>query len=132
MSTSTKIAPLARTCGCGCNAQVRSAKSLYVPGHDARHVSKVVRGESTLDTLPSTALRVKANDAIARLEAKASKPSKAVKAAASREGIVRVGRWDYPARQGNLSGAVTRNDKRDGSGKWIAADERVASTFRKV
>lgn len=141
MSTTTAITnqPTFRNCACGCGEKVAS-KTNYRPGHDARHASTLARAavgtgpsfaRDLFKALPSPALQAKASAMLGRLEAKAAKPSKSAKATEWREGIVMVGRWDYPARQDNHGERVERNTKRDGSGEWISANGSSA-TFRKV
>jgi hypothetical protein len=44
-------------------------------------------------------------------------------------GTVKVGRWDYPARQDPSTKAVERNTARDGSGEWVPADPRAQAGF---
>lgn len=135
-----------RKCGCGCDDNV-SGKSMYKPGHDARHAGQVarqiltVRPESTtardvlLDVLPTQALRDKAaalSDLwIAKADAKVEREKeRADRAAAKAEAKaaktpewtdidpVKVGKVEYPARQ-HRDGHVERNSKKDGSGNWL-------------
>lgn len=122
-----------RKCRCGCGEPV-GAKSTYRPGHDARHAGataqKMAATDSTswdslLGALPTPALRAKATAHATRLVAK--KRVAKVKAG-DRPGPapmrpldpIKVGRWEYPAREYN--GKIERNTKRDGSGSWIKAD----------
>lgn len=55
-----------KTCLCGCGELVRTAKALYRPGHDSRHVGLVARrvvlsgDKDALNELPSEALRARA------------------------------------------------------------------------
>ena len=42
-------------------------------------------------------------------------------------GTVKVGRWDYPARQ--VDDYIERNTKRDGTGEWEVATTKVANSF---
>lgn len=55
-----------KTCLCGCGETVRTAKALYRPGHDSRHVGLVARrvvlsgDKRALNELPSEALRARA------------------------------------------------------------------------
>lgn len=160
-------------CRCGCGEHVLSGKSLYRPGHDARHAGNVGRTLAALpdtattnerhevlarlgsDALRDKALRVedkvrtqgrqKAERAAKREQAKTHTPDGtprkrrtpeekiAAKMAARRnlpgaslrepvytEGVVKVGRWTYPARA--YATGVLRNSKRDGSGLWIDHD----------
>jgi hypothetical protein len=119
-ATKASARPVVRLCGCGCGNPVVRKTSNYAPGHDARHASLVARevvesgNHGLLTALPTTALQAKATAMVERLQAKASKPSKATKAT-----TVKVGRWTYPARK--VNGSVERNTKRDGSGEWVAA-----------
>lgn len=63
-TTPATVQPAAGTCRCGCG---QAANRVYLPGHDARHVSKVagwVRSnqatiEEAMDELPTPALRAK-------------------------------------------------------------------------
>jgi hypothetical protein len=119
-------------CKCGtCGEIVGSmGKSLYRPGHDARHAGNIARyvaetGDDTkINDLPTDALRNKAENMVTRLRAKAQvkadrDAAKANKTAKWTEGEpVKVGRWTYPTR---TNGKTTqRNENRDGSGSWIA------------
>lgn len=69
-----------KNCICGCG-QVTSVRANYKPGHDARHASDVAqqiadnprRKTALLHTLPSPALRAKAERAAERLTAKTPK-----------------------------------------------------------
>lgn len=123
MSTKNSTKANLRLCGCGCGTVVKSRKSLYAPGHDARHAGLVARevvatGDMSLikSALPSVALRDKATAMATRL---AEKPVKSSSAKASTVvESVKVGRWTYPARK--VNGKVERNTKRDGSGEWVA------------
>lgn len=47
-----------KPCVCGCGETTGGGN--YRPGHDSRHVSRVVAGEASLDDLPTEALRAKA------------------------------------------------------------------------
>lgn len=126
--TRTATAPAARRtvlttalCGCGCGNPVKSAKSIYVPGHDARHAGLIAREAiATGNAQPvyalSGALQAKALRMIERATTKAVKPAKVEFAPAD---DVKVGRWTYPARV--VDGNLVRNTKRDGSGEWVAA-----------
>ena len=66
------------TCTCGCGEQI-GPRATYRPGHDARHAGVVARSiaadpkqtKTLLLTLPSPALRAKAQRAADRLTAKA-------------------------------------------------------------
>lgn len=148
------VAPAVRTCRCGCGHEVQGKKSIYRPGHDARHAGRVAR--LTLDrptdehefdlieALPSAALRTKAMMMHERLAAKRTngttrlnrkakeagfeRPQQQAVASLDRidegevrevKGTVKIGRWEYPAR--NLGGQVWRNEARDGSGEWVPA-----------
>lgn len=74
-ATATQI-PV-NTCACTCGEQV-GPKAMYRPGHDARHAGAVARAiaadpkqtKALLATLPSDALRAKAQRAVERLTAK--------------------------------------------------------------
>lgn len=130
-------------CACGCGDRCNSTEARYRPGHDARHVSKLLKlvksGECqqnwAIHQLESDSLRVKLVNAIKREETR-----KAMKAAgATNRSIqkmnkhvdtdimtvkdvdpVKIGRWVYPARQ-DKHGNIFRNIKTDGSGEWVAA-----------
>lgn len=135
-----------RKCGCGCDANV-SGKSLYKPGHDARHAGQIARQiltvrpeskaarDALLDALPTPALRDKASALadlwIAKADAKVEREKeRADRAAAKAEAKaaktpewtdidpVKVGKVEYPARQ-HRDGHVERNSKKDGSGNWL-------------
>lgn len=136
-------------CRCGCAEATSSSKTLYKPGHDARHAGNVARAifagasESALTELPTMLLQAKASAMVARLAAKAegksAKRSKSVEipaevvdtngnrlederqASVKQFGTVKAGRWFYPARRFG-DGSVQRNAKRDGSGEWVEFD----------
>lgn len=87
-----------KTCACGCNTPVGS-KSNFAPGHDARLVSQVMKGEkpeSELAPYPKLVAKFQR-----RVEAKTGTPApKPAKAAATDEAgpklrkcAVKVGRW---------------------------------------
>lgn len=63
-----------RQCLCGCGEELKTAKALYRPGHDSRHVGMVARrvvltgNRKVLDELPSEALRARAERAVTGLE----------------------------------------------------------------
>jgi hypothetical protein len=148
MTASTTTAPAKtdfRKCGCGCEANV-SGKSMYKPGHDARHAGQVARAafalhadgntdeaEATFATLPTDALQAKARGMvqgwIEKNNAKAARAAAktAAKAASTPvepefvEGTVKKGRWEYPTRT-YPGGVVEVNSKRDGSGEWVPQD----------
>lgn len=75
-ATATQI-PV-NTCACTCGEQV-GPKAMYRPGHDARHAGAVARAmvenpkqaKALLATLPSDALRAKAQRAVERQTARA-------------------------------------------------------------
>lgn len=141
MSNST-AATTGHLCICGCS-QIITSKATYKPGHDAAHVSfllqgllneeadqgraavttALIRGEAK--NLPSEALQAKFLRAAERLfAAKAPKAPKAKREVVEilDSGTVKVGRWEYPAREIKYSddtSLVQRNEKRDGSGVWI-------------
>lgn len=130
-----------RQCGCGCGAQVVK-KATFRPGHDARFVSILVEvarkdgfSHESLDegmkALPTPALKAKfhrafdnAHDkAVARAEAKTRRGVKSDERTLDGEGWLKVGRWEYPARRWIKASTnefwMERNEKRDGSGKWL-------------
>jgi hypothetical protein len=135
-------------CRCGCGQPVKGKKAEYLPGHDARHAGQVGRAMVgapdsermlLLASLPSEPLRGKARrvyeKALAKRQAQAEREAKRAQRLADRQskaapefvdGTVKKGRWSYPARQ--FANRTMRNEKRDGSGEWVAADE-VAHTF---
>ncbi|QDH48957.1 hypothetical protein KDI96_gp52 [Arthrobacter phage Gisselle] len=176
----TAKATTTRHCNCGCGEATSSSKTMYKPGHDARHAGNVARAmaadyndagnDEKLEALPSANLKHKARMMAARLvEKAATKAERAAKTREARTSIpedrktatetttglaavvaaeeaahaeetateipepmfedetpaykeispVKVGRWEYPARQ-NHFGKTERNAKRDGSGEWIA------------
>lgn len=114
-------------CGCGCGKGVAKGRT-YLPGHDARHASAVARtiaadpsqGGRLLALLPSPALREKARAQAARITGQVEKGNQPVspKPVWVADGVVKVGRWEYPARKRGVQ--VQRNTKRDGSGEWVA------------
>lgn len=119
-----------RQCYCGCGEPV-GPKSLYRPGHDARHAGNIARQISTMDgnewdtylvVLPTPALEAKARAHALRLANKARvaqvKAGQNPAAPPTRDlDPVKVGRWEYPAREFN--GIQQRNTKRDGTGEWV-------------
>ncbi|AZF97690.1 hypothetical protein SEA_CALLIEOMALLEY_54 [Arthrobacter phage CallieOMalley] len=72
-----------RQCNCGCGEATSSSKTMYKPGHDARHAGNVARAmaedyndagnEEKLEALPSANLKHKARMMAARLVEKAAK-----------------------------------------------------------
>ncbi|MGY4541726.1 hypothetical protein ACVWY0_001639 [Arthrobacter sp. UYNi723] len=129
-TTTTEKATVQCTCGCG--EATQSAKSLYRPGHDARHAGLVARDlvasrqegyerQYSEEDLGSDALRAKAVKMAERLTAKAQAQADRAAAKGSKwteAEPVKRGRWIYPTR---TNGKVTQiNDRRDGSGNWTA------------
>lgn len=114
-------------CYCGCGLTVGGrGKSLYRPGHDARHAALVGRllaqGDNRLGDLPSDALRDKAE----RIAHRIANPVKRVRSRKTFPPVwtygvqAKVGRWVYPAR---TDGKVAeRNTKRDNTGEWVPFD----------
>jgi hypothetical protein len=136
-------------CLCGCGDLVLTmGRSLYKPGHDARHAGNLGRlvaesgDDSLLASLPTPALRAKAetvaNNARAKAQAKADRDAaraaqKTAKAQAATSQAddededllpiseIKVGRWTYPVRRDPEDREqLQRNERRDGSGNWIA------------
>lgn len=104
---STTLDPTKR-CGCGCGEPVKG-KSNFLPGHDARLVSQVMKGEKPVSALQAyPALEQKYHDRMdaraAKAEGKAStpkaerpaKPTAEHNAAVVRKCTVKVGRWEKP------------------------------------
>lgn len=129
MTRTASTTVTARLCSCGCGNPVSKAKSLYAPGHDARHAGLVAReavhsafaDRMITDHLPTIALQAKARAMVERLQVKAQAQTVKAEAKAAVERSVepvKVGRWTYPAmRKGST---LLRNTKRDGSGEWVA------------
>lgn len=123
-ATTTRTTATLSLCGCGCGNPVKSAKSIYCPGHDARHAGLAAREAlatgvvGPILNLPTGALQAKAYAMVERLQAKAAKPARQSMVTT---GTVKVGRWTYPARQ-SLDGTIVRNTKRDGSGEWVGIE----------
>ncbi|AZS08774.1 hypothetical protein KDJ02_gp53 [Arthrobacter phage Litotes] len=79
----TAKANTTRQCNCGCGEATSSSKTMYKPGHDARHAGNVARAmaadyndagnEEKLEALPSANLKHKARTMAARLVEKAAK-----------------------------------------------------------
>jgi len=105
-----------RKCTCGCGENV-AGKSLYRPGHDARHAGQIAREVAAdllndaaydhrmaLEVLPTSALRMKALAHAERIVAKATKKVKAQPEAQPEPepqvftGNVKIGRWVYSVR----------------------------------
>lgn len=71
----------AQPCRCGCKAQTVRPEALYLPGHDARHAGQVGRAliadptkaATLLKTLPTPALRTKAEGMVKTAQAKVAK-----------------------------------------------------------
>lgn len=143
MSESKETPETTSVCLCGCEQEVNVK---YQMGHDARHAGIVARQaverakaqgidylmDELYEALPTPALRLKSKRAAAnimskaatRAERKASKRASFGAKDGDRAGIVRIGRWDYPARK-NGRGEVVRNTKRDGSGTWAPANPEL-------
>lgn len=110
-------------CGCGCGEMV-PPKSNYRPGHDARHAGQIgreiaanyaVKGfdrRELLAKLPSDALKAKAEKiaetTIAKAERKGRKDVEPVDVA--EEGLIKIGKTEYPATRSLTTGEVTRVD----------------------
>lgn len=134
-STKPKSDKTNKPCACGCGETTRS---LYRPGHDARHASRVAQEmvgqddaarRAWLTNLPTPALRTKAlriyNRLTKQAQAKAIKQAAREAAKATREkiewemGYAKVGRWVYPARKRpNATKTAYVNERRDGTGAW--------------
>lgn len=112
-----KATPTGTACLCGCGAAT-GKKSLYRPGHDARHAGMVARGEKAMDTLPTQALKDKAAAIIAGRRAKA--------APVVEEGTVKVGRWTYGATREGSTVTYRLKDARE----VRVATEKQALTFQ--
>lgn len=111
-------------CTCGC-AEPIGPKSMYKPGHDARHAGSVARDmavadptswDSMMAELPTGALKTKAKAHALRLANKARvaqvKAGQKPAAPPTRDlDPIKVGRWEYPAREFN--GITQRNAKRE-------------------
>lgn len=136
-------------CGCGCGSLTLSLSATFLPGHDAKLVSRLVRetiaGEGTwlgeprrygkltiqeriallsdgLEALFSKALAVKyVNAAHNAWDRTVNLPRHRQPVADFTRGVVKVGRWEYPARC-LADGTVERNTKRDSSGQWVTED----------
>lgn len=137
-----------RTCACGCGRRV-AGKVRFVQGHDQRLIGILVRASRNGQEIHERsggvmvpgepigyARRVLTGNGVAKLVAAINRPApqpktrKAVAVVAEPiEGIVKVGRWDYPATR-SADGAVSRCVRRDGSGDWMSADDKVAATFK--
>lgn len=133
-------------CLCGCQEHV-AGRAVYRPGHDARHVSVLfghlvdilmdqeedasfskadIQGQidGVFRMLPSDKLQQKLgrmvdNDRNGLYNAFADRGLRVpftTRTAVTE--VVKIGRWEYPVRRDNVG--VWRNEKRDGSGKWVA------------
>ena len=122
-------------CLCGCGVQV-AGKSLYRPGHDARHASQVAQAISVagsdaeyralLAELPTVALKAKAVAQADRIRTKQDskvRATPAVKAPVEVEaapvavsGTVKIGRWVYDAEM--VPGADSLRYRKDASATW--------------
>lgn len=81
-TTGDAKAPTTRACTCGCGLATSSSKTMYKPGHDARHAGQVARrivekhlhgdaAQAELKALPTANLQHKAGQMVTRLLAKA-------------------------------------------------------------
>ena len=141
-------------CACDCGNLTRSPKATFIPGHDAKLVSKLakqmyvaVRDGDTVEEFGletrvkrfSYALQGKIHGAfrLAKIRGArvASAKREATHEAAALDDLidaleapktVKVGRWEYPAKV-TFSGRLLRNTKRDGSGEWVQHQEEVAA-----
>lgn len=134
-------------CKCGCG-EATGKKSNYRPGHDARHAGNVGRAIASasnepgfdrrvlLDTLPTDALKAKAEGVAATAQAKIDKQhARAAAKAAEKavmdapawvEGTAKVGKTEVLARRykdGHVDVLVGTDD-------WKAASKTAAKTFR--
>jgi hypothetical protein len=118
-------------CHCGCKFRVNHPESVFLPGHDQRLKGKLIRaGKAGVDItviFGGVAIGTDAIGAANHLLVTASGidqvRSGVAEAEASRtlvHGVVKVGRWTYPA-FGPAVGqpATKRAPKRDGSGEWV-------------
>lgn len=136
-------------CACACGDRTNSPKSIYRPGHDAKHVTKlvwlVVAGTMTrgaaISYLPSNALIVKFENALSRVLIKEDKTKRANAFKAkindvattnfeeiSQSRTLKIGRWTYPAKVYS-SGSVFYNSKRDGTGEWLPMPPKAELVF---
>lgn len=134
----TKTEAATVQCNCGCGEATQSAKSLYRPGHDARHAGLVARDlvasrlrgherQYSEEDLGSDALRAKALKMTDRLTAKAQ--AQADRAAAKNapqvdsiwkaDGTVKIGRWTYEVQKDQHNNR-RRNENTKGTGGWVA------------
>lgn len=138
------------SCLCGCGTVIQSRKGMYRPGHDARHAGNIGRAlmeagridSDLLEKLPTDKLRDKA---IAMFNKNNERKVTKVQAAQAKEpqvapepeptddveGVVKVGRVEYPAKR-HPDGSITRCTTKDGKGKYVSVDDKVFSTFRKA
>jgi hypothetical protein len=127
------------TCYCGCGAQTARNRA-YRPGHDARHAGQVARAilgtgrQDLLDTLPTQALRDKAQAQVDRGNSGPAKPKTLVSAADAQNGVVdgyvTVNRRRVPAQRFQIDGQTRMNinDAADGSGDWLDAEGYLGKT----
>lgn len=124
----------ANTCRCGCNAEL-TGKSLYRPGHDARHAGQVGRALAAKEITEAQAADLLTPKLLAKALRMATKPVKSpknIKPPKSAptpkfdriEGKVKIGRWYYPAVKQN--GYVTYTNRQ---GEMVQADEKATNTF---
>ena len=117
-------------CACECGGLTRSPKATFIPGHDAKLVSKLARRMYVAyrdgDQVAEFGLWQKARAFSPALQGKLHGAFRLAKVRGGRvrsQGrsipeTVKIGRWEYPTKLSNR-GQVFRNTKRDGSGEWI-------------
>jgi hypothetical protein len=140
-----------RLCNCGCLGKVANRQRLFMQGHDQRLVGKLTRAAVHGVDVAVVDGAIISGDALGMaqhlLNAKGqAKLAHAVKVAVGKRdraqvaqaeapkpqpvaGTVKVGRWDYPAIR-EVDGNVVRNLLRDGTGEFVPADAKAASTFQ--
>lgn len=144
----------AHPCRCGCG-EVITTRSVYRPGHDARHAGAVGRqvarevmetggGAADLETdadrfavLPSDALKAKAlriaNKELGTLM-RQGKNRTLTRNTKPRyiEGIIKVGKTEYPGRKWPTANGKDEQFEYLGTKGWVAASKTAAKTFQEA
>ncbi|ASZ74366.1 hypothetical protein SEA_KINGBOB_52 [Arthrobacter phage KingBob] len=116
-TNTTAAATTTRHCNCGCGEATSSSKTMYKPGHDARHAGNVARAmaadyndagnDEKLEALPSANLKHKARMMAARI---VEKETKKAERAASRTAARKVQDKPVHASEASIAAAIAAGE----------------------